>query len=80
MELEKTDQPDVLRDKRSGALINTNSTKLNGYKLQKQKMRELDNLKRNYSILKKEHDALKQEFEDLKTVVAMMLPGPKGIS
>lgn len=66
MDLEKTDQPDVLRDKKSGALINTNSKKLSGYKLQKQKMREINNLKSGYDTLIKENKKLREDLEKIK--------------
>lgn len=62
---EKTDRPNIVRDTTTKALINNDITKLNGYKIQKQKMREVDELKKGFADIKADLKNMRAILEEI---------------
>lgn len=65
MIFEKTDIPDILRDKTSNALINTNNDALNAYKAKKQHMIQLLNTTEKVNKLESEMAEIKQLLQKI---------------
>lgn len=67
--LKKTDIPGVYKDTKSGALINKDKGRVNAYKKQKQRAREVDNMLSEFKAMKEENEQLKVELKKLKDKV-----------
>ena len=59
MDLEKTNAAGYLKDKRTGAIINTNLDQYVAYQHGKQRTKEVIALRRDYDHLKNELDVIK---------------------
>lgn len=64
--LKRTEIDGIIKDERSGALINIDKQALNGYKLQKNKFREIDSIKKDLSMLK-------EEVKKIESILKMLL-------
>lgn len=67
--LKRTEKEGVYKDTKSGALINKNKDRLTAYKIQKQKMREINELKTEVAFMKSQMETLMSEIEALKKKV-----------
>lgn len=67
--LKRTEKEGVYKDTKSGALINKNKDRLTAYKIQKQKMREINDLKTEVAFMKSQMETLVSEIEALKKKV-----------
>lgn len=63
--LKKTEREGILKDEQSGALINIDKQGLNGYKLQKKRFQEIDQLKSENIMIKKELVEIKETLQML---------------
>jgi hypothetical protein len=67
--LKRTEKEGVYKDTKSGALINKSKDRLTAYKIQKQKMREINDLKTEVAFMKSQMETLVSEIEALKKKV-----------
>ena len=68
-----TDEPNLVRDSKSKAILNVNSEALNKYKREKEEKLKIKQAVDGYEILKEELQATKNDISEIKQMLMQLM-------
>jgi len=71
--LVKTENPDYMKDEETGALVSTNISAFNRFKLQQQQAEQVKNQKNDLNNIKSEVTDLRDELREVKDLLKQIL-------